>query len=246
MESANNLKTVTITFNKAVDKDTVDVDGTSNDTVKVYRNGSSTMTTLADSQLYEDGKILVLEFTSLGQSDELKIVVDGLKTKDGVKFEKYETTVTVTDTTVPTLNTITVLNSKTIEVYTSEPIQPLAVGGYSSRTEVKVDGVSLPVKVTNDALNSKLVLEFGSKIAVGKHTLTLDGFKDYANFKAAIAEFAFEVIEDTTAPEIVKAEALDKDTVKITFSEPVDVLGTIEVNGVTSFSSTTWSLIRKC
>jgi trimeric autotransporter adhesin len=243
--SANNLKTVTITFNKAVDKDTVDVDGTSNDTVKVYRNGSSTMTTLADSQLSEDGKTLVLEFTSLGQSDELKIVVDGLKTKDGVKFEKYETTVTVTDTTVPTLNTITVLNSKTIEVYTSEPIQPLAVGGYSSRTEVKVDGVSLPVKVTNDALNSKLVLEFGSKIAVGEHTLTLDGFKDYANFKAAKAEFAFEVIEDTTAPEIVKAEALDKDTVKITFSEPVDVLGTIEVNGVTSFSSTTWSTDKK-
>jgi hypothetical protein len=119
MESANNLKTVTITFNKAVDKDTVDVDGTSNDTVKVYRNESSAMTTLADSQLYEDGNILVLEFTSLGQSDELKIVVDGLKTKDGVKFEKYETTVTVTDTTVPTLNTITVLNTKTIEVYNS-------------------------------------------------------------------------------------------------------------------------------
>lgn len=243
--SANNLKTVTLTFNKAINKDTVDVDGTSNDTVKVYRNGASTISTLADSQLSEDGKTLVLEFASLNQSDSLKFVVDGLKTTDGKAVKKFEDTKTVVDTTLPTIDAVSVLNSKALEVKVSEPLKELAVGGFSSRSEVKVDGISLPVKVTNDALNGSIVLDFGSKIEVGEHKLTLSGLVDYAGFKAADKEFTFSVKEDTTAPEIVSAEALDKNTVEINFSESVDVLGSIDVNGNTSFDSTTWSADKK-
>ena len=248
---ANNLKTLTIKFNKEVDSKTV-ID----DNVKVYIGTSTTAATVVEDGTFDtedvkytlaaDKKTLTVEFRNeLAQSTNVKVVVDGVKTVDGKSVEKFESTQTVTDTTFPTLESVQVLNSKTLVVKTSEPIKPLSIGGFAARSEVKVDGTSLPVKVTPNASTNEIVLEFGSKLSVGEHKLALSDFSDFANFKASAKEFTFSVVADTTAPEITGATAIDKNTVKITFSEPVDTLGTIDVNGVTTFNTPVWSADKK-
>lgn len=229
---AINLKTTTVTFNKEVDSATLA------SSVKVYLNGSSSAKNVGTGgsdvayTLSKDGKTLTITHnTVLAQSTNLKLVIDGVKTKSGEKVAKYENTFTVTDTTFPTLDSVEVLNSKTVVVTTSEPLQDLSPVGYASRTEVKVDGVSVPVKVTTNVATNKVTLEFGSKLTVGTHKLQLADFTDFANFKVTAKEFDITVVADTTAPAVTAAESVDKNTAKITFSKPVDTLGTFTVNG---------------
>ncbi|ADU95664.1 hypothetical protein [Geobacillus sp. Y412MC52] len=225
--SAINLKSAVIKFNKEVDEKTV-----TTSTIKVYKNNSTSAETVTVT-LSEDKKSAVVVFnTTLQQSDSLKFVVEGVKTTDGKDLAKYEQTVTVTDTTAPEVTDVKVLSSKSLKLTTTEPIDALNPDtGFAVRTEVKVDGVSVPVEVVRDASDNSVVLNFGQSLSVGEHKLAISGLKDYAGFKIADKEFSFTIAADTTAPTVTAAKVVDANTVEVTFSEPVSNIGTVTIAG---------------
>ncbi|WP_041270019.1 hypothetical protein [Parageobacillus thermoglucosidasius] len=125
-----------------------------------------------------------------------------------------------------------VLSSKSLKLTTTEPIDALNPDtGFAVRSEVKVDGVSVPVEVVRDASDNSVVLNFGQSLSVGEHKLTISGLKDYAGFKIADKEFSFTITADTTAPTVTAAKVVDANTVEVTFSEPVVNIGTITIAG---------------
>ncbi|WP_346200251.1 S-layer homology domain-containing protein [Caldifermentibacillus hisashii] len=229
--SANNLKTVNISFNKPVDKETIDFS-----TVKVSKGSTTYTDTELNYVLSDDKKTLTVVFDTVSnlQSDEFKVVVDGVKTVDGEAFSKAEFTKSFLDTTIPTIDNVKVVNPKIVEIYTSEPVQ-LSSETFTNLSSIKVDGVNAIAKVTPDYVNNKYTVEFNNVLSAGQHTITVSDIKDFANFKAADASFTVSVTADTTAPSVVSAKVIDKDTVEVKFSEAVatsgsNVVGTLKIN----------------
>jgi hypothetical protein len=187
--------------------------------------------------LLDDKKTLVIEFDTVSnlQSDDVKIVIDGVKTINKENVEKYEATTTFVDTVAPTVTNVKVVNPKIVEVYTSEPVQ-FNADVFTNLSVLKVDGVNAIAKVTADHARNKYTVEFNNALTAGQHEITITGLKDFANFKASDAKFTVSVVEDKTAPSVVSAKVVDKDTVEVKFDEPIAVagntpVGTFKING---------------
>ena len=98
--------------------------------------------------------------------------------------------------------------------------------------DVKVDGVAVIAKATPNYTTNKVVLELTTAMKAGTKKLTVANIADYANFKMVAFEGNIEVAEDTTAPEIISAEVVDRTTVRVTFNEAIETVGTFKVNNV--------------
>ncbi|MEN0661116.1 S-layer homology domain-containing protein [Caldifermentibacillus hisashii] len=221
--SANNLKTLTVNFNKEVNKDSV-----TSKTVKVLdKDGKEIANTLA-----VDGKTVTVIFnTPLDQSANVKVVVDGVKSAEGKEVAKYEQELTVTDTTLPTVLSAKALNPKQVELKFSEPVNFSTGNGFSVLNNIKLDGTAVIAKATPNYANNTVVLEFSSALSAGTKKLEVSDIADFANFKIAKTEFSIDVTEDKAAPEAVKAEMINKNTVRVTFNESVATVGSFKVNG---------------
>ncbi|MFE8701784.1 hypothetical protein ACFYKX_14385 [Cytobacillus sp. FJAT-54145] len=235
--SVNNLKTVVINFNKAVDSKTV-----TSSTVKVYEGSNTTATTVdTDSTfsegvryiLSEDKKTLTVEFfTQNSQSENIKVLVDGVKAVDGTAVAKFEETKSVLDNVVPELSSAVSLNKKQIELQFSEPVN-LTKTAFEVLNNIKLDGVAAIAKVTPNHAENTLVLEFASNLKTGTLKLDVADISDFAGFKIAAKSFDVTVAEDTTAPELTGVEVVNKNKVRVTFNEKVATLGSFEVNDET-------------
>lgn len=213
---ANNLKVVTVKFNKDVDKDTL---------------GSVKIGTKTIAKKLVDSKTLVIELaTPLAQSDKVTVTVEGVKDLAGKEIAKYEKEVTVVDTNLPELVAAKALNAKQIELQFTEPVN-FNYPSYTVLNDIKLDGVAVIAKATPNNFENKVVLELPTNLKTGTQKLSVANIADYANFKIASKDLSIEVAEDNAAPEIVSAEAKNKSTVRVTFNEKVETQGTFTING---------------
>jgi hypothetical protein len=179
-----------------------------------------------------DGKTVTVVFnTPLDQSANVKVVVDGVKSAEGKEVAKYEQELTVTDTTLPTVLSAKALNPKQVELKFSEPVNFSTGSGFSVLNNIKLDGTAVIAKATPNYANNTVVLEFSSALSAGTKKLEVSDIADFANFKIAKTEFSIDVTEDKAAPEAVKAEMINKNTVRVTFNESVATVGSFKVNG---------------
>ncbi|KAF6512497.1 hypothetical protein GS8_796 [Geobacillus stearothermophilus] len=250
--SANNRKTVTIKFNKELDKKTI-----TSDTLKVFE-GTNTSPTVVDSdlsdgftsgavnyQLSADKKSVTVVFEStIAQSKDLRIVVDGVKTVDGKAVEKYDNKVTVVDTTVPTIEGIKLNNAESFDIQFSEPVD-ISAPVNQVLANVKVDGNAVIGMLSQDFTKNTVTVTLATPLTAGKHDIKVYDVKDFNGIKAEDKTFSVDVATDTTAPAIVSAKVVSKDTIEIETSEQLDSLGTIKVgNNVATVTRVDGSLTK--
>ncbi|MGD6875665.1 hypothetical protein [Bacillus infantis] len=190
---------------------------------------------MAATTLSADGKSVVVELLNdVAQSTVLDLEIDGVKTADGkYTFEDVTKKVTVKDVTDPAITNVQALNSKTFKIYTSEPLELEAnASSLHVLDNIKVDGVKLVGSIAADHGKNEYTVTLGSKLSVGTHTVEVDGYKDFAGFAAPKYSGSIVVVEDTTAPVISSVDVVSRSQVKVKFNEPVETLGTLNINGV--------------
>jgi hypothetical protein len=246
--SANNLKNIVVKFNKEVEKKTI-----TSSNVKVY-DGNTLLSGVTLNLLDDNKTLLITNNGSYSQLKEYKVVVENVEVKGDStkKVEKAEKTVSVVDTTLPTVESVTATSPKTLEIVFSEPIQTGNGAGQFPTSAavltdiVQIDGINAyatPTLTDIDTKN-KVVLTLNTPLTAGEHKIKVANLKDYANLPIAAKEFTVNIPADTTAPEVTAVEVLNKDKVKVTFNEPVDNatvqsnLANIKVNGTAVTAAT--------
>ncbi|WP_282435647.1 S-layer homology domain-containing protein [Paenibacillus sp. SZ31] len=206
--TANNYKQVVVTFDGDVDADSAEL--ASNYTVDGFTFKSATLST--------DKKTVTLllpaEQTFTSQKT-YKLNVSNVKNSDKTKVFKDTVQVTPVDTTLPEVTEVKGLGTKAFKVVFSEPVKASTV---NTTSNFRIDGKAISGYV-NFTYPSVAVIT--TDLTVGKHTLTINGVEDYANYKLLQKEVEFEVVEDTTAPEVASAKATNLNTVEIEFDETV-------------------------
>jgi hypothetical protein len=210
--SADNLKQVVVAFTGAVDKDSAEskdnysIDSFSFDSAKLAADGKTVTLSLAQD-----------EAVKFENQKEYKITVDGVKDASGKTIAKADKVAFVpVDNTIPTVTEVTALGTKALKVVYSEPIK-----GTSAATTAayKIDGKSIAGSVKYNFPNSVIIT---TTMTTGEHKLSVDNVADYSGFlKVSAKDIAFTVAEDTAAPEIVSAKAVDLMKVEVIFNEPV-------------------------
>ncbi|MBE2934226.1 hypothetical protein HPJ99_03100 [Anoxybacillus flavithermus] len=246
--SANNLKNIVVKFNREVEKKTI-----TSSNVKVY-DGNTLLSGVTLNLLDDNKTLLITNNGSYSQLKEYKVVVENVEVKGDStkKVEKAEKTVSVVDTTLPTVESVTATSPKTLEIVFSEPIQTGSGAGQFPTSAavltdiVQIDGINAyatPTLTDIDTKN-KVVLTLNTPLTAGEHKIKVANLKDYANLPIAAKEFTVNIPADTTAPEVTAVEVLNKDKVKVTFNEPVDNatvqsnLANIKVNGTAVTAAT--------
>lgn len=231
---SDNLKTVFLQSSKAIDDTTITAD-----TLKVYKDGSTTaLTRVTDytTGVSDDKLTLGITFTStLSQNATIKVTIDGVKDTDAAALAKYENTVTIKDVTDPVFSKLELQDWKTLLLTSSEPLSIDTNGVYvtcdnNAKLGVKVDGAYVVARVTAYPTKNQAKIELYNGLAKGDHTINLSVAKDFAQFVAAAKDFTVTRPDDTAAPVAQSITYLNKNQVKVTFDENVDVLGaTFEV-----------------
>ncbi|WP_260871108.1 S-layer homology domain-containing protein [Paenibacillus xylanexedens] len=206
--TANNLKQVVVTFDGDVDADSAELE--SNYTVDGFKFKSATLS--SDKKTVT--LLLPAEQTFTSQK-AYKLNVSNVKNSDKSKVFKETVTVTPVDTTLPEVSEVKGLGTKAFKVVFSEPVKASSV---NTTSNFRIDGKAISGYV-NFTYPSVAVIT--TDLSVGKHTLTVNGVEDYAGYKLLQKEVEFEVVEDTTAPEVVSAKATNLNKVEIEFNESV-------------------------
>ena len=107
------------------------------------------------------------------------------------------------------------LGTKAFKVVFSEPVKSTTASNISN---YKIDGKAVSGWVKFTYPNVAFIT---TDIAVGEHTLSVQGVEDYANFKVSPTDVKFTVAEDTTAPEVVSVKTKDLTKVEVEFNESV-------------------------
>ncbi|MCC9622030.1 Ig-like domain-containing protein [Thalassospira sp. MA62] len=223
--NADNLKNIKVSFNKAVDEDTLTASN-----VKVY-DGTTLLSGVTLNLLEDEKTLLITNNGTYTQNKEYKVVVENVEQKDSdVKVKSFESSVKVLDTTLPTVESVNVLSPKTVEILFSEPIQTGAGAGQFPTSAgvltniVQVDGINLYATpdVTKVVTGNKVTLTLNTALTAGNHKVKVNNLNDFANLPITAKEFDVNVPTDTVAPEATSVEVINKDKVKVTFSEPVD------------------------
>ena len=122
---SNNLKTIVVNFNKAIDGDSV-----TTDTLKVT-DLTSTVSVLRNKM-----SATIIMAATLGQSASVEVVADGVK--DAAKaytMPVTKKTVVVTDTMIPQILSVVVKDAKHFDIMASEPINKDSAGAFTVLSE---------------------------------------------------------------------------------------------------------------
>ncbi|MDH8679254.1 S-layer homology domain-containing protein [Fusibacter bizertensis] len=228
---ADNLKTLVINFNQAIDKDTVKAT-----TVKVVEGTTDRVSAMTVS---EDKMFVTVTLNTVDQSDSLKVTVEGVKNAAGEEVVKYEQTIVVNDTTVPTILSAVALNPKQIKVTFSEPVQAPTGSSptlFTMLNDIKIDSNSIVAKAAVDNVDNTVLFTLSNTLTEGSKSIEIKGLKDYANFTAPTATLTFEVVKDDKAPVATSVEVKSMTSVLVKFDEPVEVAGTFKVDNGTAFT----------
>lgn len=206
--TANNLKQVVVTFDGDVDADSAELE--SNYTIDGFKFKSATLS--SDKKTVT---LLLPAEQTLTSQKAYKLNVSNVKNSDKSKVFKETVQVTPVDTTLPEVSEVKGLGTKAFKVVFSEPVKASSV---NTTSNFRIDGKAISGYV-NFTYPSVAVIT--TDLSVGKHTLTVNGVEDYAGYKLLQKEVEFEVVEDTTAPEVVSAKATNLNKVEIEFNESV-------------------------
>ncbi|MEK3825604.1 S-layer homology domain-containing protein [Paenibacillus sp. FSL K6-1558] len=206
--TANNLKQVVVTFDGDVDADSAELE--SNYTIDGFKFKSATLS--SDKKTVT---LLLPAEQTLTSQKTYKLNVSNVKNSDKSKVFKETVQVTPVDTTLPEVSEVKGLGTKAFKVVFSEPVKASSV---NTTSNFRIDGKAISGYV-NFTYPSVAVIT--TDLSVGKHTLTVNGVEDYAGYKLLQKEVEFEVVEDTTAPEVVSAKATNLNKVEIEFNESV-------------------------
>ena len=157
--------------------------------------------------------VLVLNGT---MSQQIKYRVSAnMKSVDGKSLDISNEEFTASDRNIPTVLEIVQLGNKGLKVVFSEPIKGASTNNF------KIDGKSFSGTV--DLKHNEAILNFHStyKLSEGSHTLTVTGIVDFADYHAIIQDQRFTIINDITAPKILKASATLEEVI-IEFDEDID------------------------
>ena len=124
---------------------------------------------------------------------------------------------TTIDNVLPEVKEIKSLGTKSVKVSFSEPVEDLKQANFT------LDGKAYFGNVVMGAGNKSVILTPYSTtaLAVGDHSLTVSGAKDFAGFVSLNSTQNFTVVEDKDAPTVTEATAT-LESVTLTFSEDVD------------------------
>ncbi|MEO1815048.1 MAG: Ig-like domain-containing protein [Acetobacterium sp.] len=242
--TAINLTTLKIDFNTTVDPITSVVQAN-------YKLDGTALnaTTAPKVVLSTDAKSVTITLaTALTNKTNYVIttsVADAIKSTGNVAIKEAATLVYVNDTTKP-IATLVGYNkaANTFTVNFDETLQNAAsalTGATVSLT--KADGTFVtPTYATT--LGTNFVLDTSGLVADTTYTVTIEGAKDLAGnyFEGNKLSYTFVTsATETTKPTVVSAEAAGANYIKVTFSEKLGVVGTLNTNAlsvITEFPAT--------
>lgn len=206
--TATNLKEVVVTFNQKVD------DESAEEVANYSLKSGKAIKSVA--LLADEASVRITLTGTLANHKAEALSISNVKAGDKVLNVKNIEFTTV-DNEIPAVKEVQSLGTKSVKVVFTEPVQDLKQANFS------LDGKAYFGKLSTDNGRSVVLTPFStSALAVGEHTLTVSGVKDYANFTSLTSNHSFTVVEDTEAPAIVEATAT-LESVTLTFSEDVDV-----------------------
>lgn len=253
--SAVNLNQIKVVFSDEVDEDTAEevssykVDGTAlveqGDTYDENGNGDRE----AKAVLQDDNKTVLITLAKpRKQSDDVDVTVKkGILSADKSKsIAEFTQSVTFSDTTTPTIESVKVRGNSKITVKFSEPLNLKTISALKSK--FKIDGKnisSLGLDENNSKIKDTVIgnngeiwsdeveFYFSSELEAGNRTLKIsDGddksgsetglLSDAAGFPFKESTEDFNVDEVTGDPEIVSIKAEDSGKVYINFDRPMD------------------------
>lgn len=216
--SANNLKEITVTFNKSLDKATAE-------TASNYTLSSGTV---SSAKLDESGKVVTLTLASAAaQQASVDVTIKNVKDVDGKVVADTTKSVKFFDTAVPAAQKIEVTGPKTLRVYFSEPITSTAITTVSN---FSIDNNTYSISsVTGTAGNNYVDITLGATLPEGTHKLTINAqnlttdpaIKDFAGFFVPKAELSFEYKADKAAP-VVTVDKVSQNSVTLKFNKDID------------------------
>ncbi|EGG33921.1 S-layer homology domain-containing protein [Paenibacillus sp. HGF5] len=208
--SATNYKELTVKFDGEVEAKSAE----NEDNYKVTGVTFESATLSADKRSVS---LLVAQnsLQDLPVQKDAKVEIKGVKNSDGSKTFNETVTFRAVDTQLPEVTEVKGLGTKAFKVVFSEPVKSTTASNISN---YKIDGQAVSGWVKFTYPNVAFIT---TNIAVGEHTLSLQGVEDYAGFKVSPTDVKFTVAEDTTAPEVVSVKTKDLTKVEVEFNESV-------------------------
>jgi len=201
--TADNLKEVTVVFNKALDKDTVKAEN-----IKI--DGEAATVSLNDDKV----TVVITMKAKLENQKDYKLVVEKVKDTDGNEIAKTEKSFRAFDATLPVAESITVTGPKNFTIEFSEPIE--TAGTVEVKSGSYVLGVGTP-----SISGKKATVELYSSLTDGTtYEVTVKDFVDYAGYKNIIKTFNLAYAKDGNAP-VATVEKAEQTYVKVKFDKPV-------------------------
>ncbi|OJH20287.1 hypothetical protein BLX88_04110 [Bacillus obstructivus] len=226
--SAINATEVLIKTNKALSKESAE--NVSN--YSVFLNGSATTDVVKSAVLQEDGKSVLVRFTTPAVANQTIKVA----TKSTLLTSKYERVPAFTsdvklfsDNTAPTLKNVEYNGTDVVATF-SEPI--------SSVANVRVDGTTAAISSTQAtaddvAGNYSYVITGASKTA-GTHNVVVSQVKDANGNETGTQSASYTIVENAAAPKVSKVEALSSTSFKVSFDKAI--VGTTAKNAVSNLT----------
>jgi len=245
---ATDLNQITIVFNSDVDEDSAEL-------VSNYKvDGTALTSATATASLGDDNRTLIINLFDVKQQNKSYDVEvkDGVLTADKTEsIAKYDTSITFSDVTAPTVTSVSVKGNSKITVNFSEPVKvPVdsygnATGAFTTKFKINgqnISGFGLSSAVPSDAVAAVtsgvttstsvwadgVDLYFSSKLPSGNNALKIsDGdvsavLSDAAGFVLKEVTESFNVDAVTTAPVVKEVKADADGTLWVRFDRPMD------------------------
>lgn len=233
-----NSKQLQISFTQPVDKSTViDAnDGTLvNGTFQFQSLDNVNVTAdTAAAELSADGKVLTITAAGTEYFDGRYAVTikSTVKSTAGKELEAYSAVHNLDDSTRPTVVSIAVNVNGEVTITFSEPVKG---ANDSNAYHVTLDGATQTItglQYVNNSKDTKVTFSIQNVQRGKTYSVSINGtVQDYAGnlISPNPTTLTVTVSDDQTKPTVTAIEALDLNTLKITFSEPVDTTLTPQV-----------------
>ncbi|WP_158570772.1 Ig-like domain-containing protein [Exiguobacterium sp. AM39-5BH] len=223
---AINAKEVTVTFNKAVDADTVL--GTSNVVKNISFTGVGTATNpgTLTGKLSADGKTLTVSALNTFNGSYAIATTEDIKTVAGAKVDKFEKVVSLVDEVRPTVSSPEYLANGKATFTFSEPINATQGELANAIKLTDASGASYTPVVTLAANKKSFVLDLtDSSFTAGKtYSVAISSLVDYAGNLMTPNPAVFTVVKkavDEVKPTVESISSKQAGYVVVNFSEKV-------------------------
>jgi hypothetical protein len=204
---ADNLKEITLSFSKAIDKESS----------LFLSNFSTNGGKIKNVKLYNDNKDIVLTLENpMTNNKDYKVAAYKIKSAKGEELSIKDTAFTAADNSIPSVESVNQLGNKGIKIYFSEPLKSVKASNF------KIDDKSFVGKVElNDRVVTLTYYSTSNALEEGQHVLTTSELYDFAGYKSVNEDVPFDIITDDEPPAITEKRATLEEVI-ITFDEDID------------------------